>query len=251
MEFGRQGANVVCAARREERLKETVAAIEQARGRGLAVVADVTKSNDVERMVRQTIDTFGQIDVLFNNAGSFASIGGLWEVDPDQWWHDVTVNLLGPMLCVRAVLPHMMARDTGLIINMNGGGSAVPLPGGSGYGCSKAALLRLTDTLARELEMVGSHVLVVAMGPGFVHTEMTEYQARTPQGVKWLPGSKQKVEQGRGRPPEDCAQSTVELLRHLRPEFNGRIFSTGEDFAELARQAAALKQEDSRVMRMK
>ena len=64
---------------------------------------------------------FGSVDVLFNNAGSFVALGGIWEVDPDRWWQDVTVNLLGVMLCCQAVLPHMMASNEGIIINMMGG----------------------------------------------------------------------------------------------------------------------------------
>ena len=103
--FGREGARVVCAARRADRLRDTVTAIEAEGGTGLAIPTDVTDVVQVERMVSQSLDGFGQIDVLFNNAGSFGSLGAVWEVDPDAWWHDVTVNLRGTMLCCRAVLP--------------------------------------------------------------------------------------------------------------------------------------------------
>jgi NAD(P)-dependent dehydrogenase (short-subunit alcohol dehydrogenase family) len=175
----------------------------------------------------------------------------LWEVDPKQWWNDVTVNLLGPMLMSQAVLPHMMQRDSGVIINMNGGGALSPLPGGSAYGCSKAALLRLTDTLARELERVGSHVLVAAMGPGFVRTEMTELQVNTEMGRKWIPSSKQAMDAGKTRSAEDCGRYTIELLKHLRPEFNGRIFGVGSNFAELANRAEEIVKNDLHTMRSK
>lgn len=249
LEWARQGAHVVLAGRREDRLREAADAVAAAGGRAEAVPTDVTRAADADRLARHALDATGRLDVLFNNAGSFAALGGLWEVDPAAWWNDVTINLLGPMLCARAVLPHMMQRREGVILNMNGGGSTSPLPGGSAYGSSKAALLRLTDTLARELERAGSPVLCVAMGPGFVRTEMTMLQADTEPGRRWLPGSKEALDAGKSRPPEDCARDSVELLRHLRPEFNGRIFGVGMDFADLARRAGEIQEKDQLVMR--
>ena len=251
LEFARQGTNVVCCARREAPIRETVSLIEQEGGTALAISTDVTRGEQVRTLVEQTLSRFGNIDVLFNNAGSFQAIGGLWEVAPDLWWRDVTVNLLGPMLCARAVLPHMMRRNEGIIVNMYGGGAVVPLAGGSGYGCSKAALLRLTDTLARELETVGSAVLVFAMGPGLVRTEMTEYQVETPEGRKWLPGTKEAFDKRLDRPPEDCAQATIKLIRIARPELNGRIFGPDDDYEQIAAQAAEIRQQDRKALRMK
>jgi NAD(P)-dependent dehydrogenase (short-subunit alcohol dehydrogenase family) len=125
----------------------------------------------------------------------------------------------------------------------------VPLPGGSGYGSSKAAMLRLTETLARELERVGSKVLVVALGPGFVRTEMTMLQVTQEAGRRWIPGSGEALDAGKDRPPEDCARSAVELLRILGPELNGRIFDTGADFAAIAKRAAEIKEKNLCVLR--
>ncbi len=251
LEFAREGANVVCCARREKEVAETVAMIEAEGGAGLAVRADVSKEKDVENLAARALERFGRIDVLFNNAASFRALGAVWEVDVDDWWGDVTTNFLGPMLCCRAVLPHMMKRNEGVIINMYGGGAVVPLPGGSGYGCSKAALLRFTDTLAGELAREGHRILVVAMGPGFVRTETTEYQTTNPLGVKWIPSSKEAIDAGDTRPPEDCAKSSVALLRVLSAEMHGRIFDTGMDFDDVARRAKEIKEKDLRVMRMR
>ena len=249
LEFARQGMPVVCTGRRENRLKETVDEIKKAGGRAAAVPADVTDRQQVDRLVRSSLDAFGRVDVLYNNHGSFNTLGGLWEVDPDRWWDDVTINLRGSMLTSYAVLPHMMKRDSGVIINMNGGGSTYPMAGGSAYACSKAALLRLTDTLARELERAGSKVMCVAMGPGFVRTEMTQLQADAEMGRKWLPGSKTALDAGQSRPPEDCAKKSVELLRHLRPEFNGRIFGVDTDFADVNARAEEIASKDLLTLR--
>lgn len=251
LEFSRQGANVGCCARSEKEIQETVALIEKEGGHAIAIPTDITQKEQVERMIKKVLEHFGQIDVLFNNAGSFQAIGGLWEVDPEIWWHDVTVNLRGAMLCCRAVLPHMMKRNEGIIINMSGGGFDNPFPGGSGYACSKAALMRLTDSLARELERMGSSVLVFGMGPGLVRTRMTELQINTPEGLRWIPVVKKMFDQKQDRPPEDCAKATVELIRIACPELNGRIFDVETDFNKVSRQASKIKERDLFTLRFK
>ena len=233
LEFGRQGAKVVCCARREREIRETVDLIESEGGVGLAMRTDVTDLDAVENLAERAVSEFGGIDVLFNNAGSFAALGAVWEVDPEKWWRDVTVNLRGPMLCCRAVIPKMAAAGEGVVINMTGGNQ---IPGGTGYSCSKVAIERFTELLAKELREEGLPVLAFTMGPGFVRTEMTEYQIESPEGRKWLPSSRELVEQGKDRPPEDCARTTVELLRIVRPEFSGGHFGAGQDLAAVLRE---------------
>jgi len=251
IEFARQGANVVCCARRKDRLGETVGLIETEGGHALAVPADVTKKEQVENVARSAMDRFGRIDVLYNNAATFMAIGAVWEVDERTWWQDMTNNVLGPMLCSRAVLPHMMERNTGVIINMNGGGSAGPFPGGTGYGCSKAALMRFTDTLARELEHDGYDVYVVGMAPGSVYTEIWEPQLTTPGGRKWIGGLQRFVDEKRYRPPEDCAKASVELIRVVSAEINGCVFAVDTDFQEIAKRGKELREKDLHQLRFR
>ncbi len=227
--FGNAGANVVCTARRETEIAATAEAIQAAGGSAIAIPCDVTDPARIDALVTATLDRFGSIDVLFNNAGSFAALGGIWEVDPDTWWRDVTVNLQGVMLCCRAVLPHMMERGSGILINMNGGNQ---IPGGTGYSCSKVAVQRLTELMAKEQEREGTGVLVFGMGPGFVRTEMTELQIQSDLGRKWIPSSKDAVDQGRDRAPEDCANATIRLVSVACPELNGQHFGPGSDFSK-------------------
>jgi len=148
--------------------------------------------------------------------------------------NDVTVNLRGTMLCCRAVLPHMLKRDSGIIINMSGGNQ---IPGGTGYSCSKVGVIRFTELLAKELKHEGSSVLAFIMGPGFVLTQMTKIQIVTQEGQKWLPSSKDAVEQGRDRPPEDCARATMQLICVASPELSGGTFGPDTDFEKLLRDA--------------
>ena len=227
LEFGARGARVVCTSRRAQRIEETAAAIEAKGGTAIAVPTDVTDLRQVEHLVARSIEAFGRIDVLFNNAGSFNALGAAWEVDPDVWWTDVTVHLRGVMLCCRAVLPHMIERDSGLLINMSGGDN---MPGGSGYCSSKVALVRYTELLSKELKQRGSSVLAFIMGPGFVRTEMTELQIGTPAGKEWLPIIQDFIKKGLDRPPEECARATMELIRVACPELNGGNFGPDTDF---------------------
>ncbi len=229
-EFAARGARVVCVARRADRIQETAAAIGADGGAALAVQTDVTDILQVKHMVAQTLDAFGRIDVLFNNAGSFSAIGAVWEVDPELWWRDVTVNLRGTMLCCRAVLPYMLKQNSGILINMTGGNQ---IPGGTGYSCSKVGVVRFTELLAKELKHEGSAVLAFIMAPGFVRTEMTEFQIQTPAGKKWLPSSQNAFDQGHDRPPEDCARATVELTRVACPELSGGTFGPDTDFEKV------------------
>ena len=120
-EFARQGAKVVCAAS-EEKVKETVSLIENEGGTAIYVAADVTDRNQVKNLFNENHQPFGQADLLFNNAGRMTAIGPSWEVDIDAWWHDIQVDLLGTFICCRTFLPHMIERNTGVIINMDGGG---------------------------------------------------------------------------------------------------------------------------------
>jgi NAD(P)-dependent dehydrogenase (short-subunit alcohol dehydrogenase family) len=225
LEFARQGSSVVCCARTKADIEETAALIRQEGGECLAVQTDVADKRQVNSMVDEALRQFGRVDILFNNAARIPVIDGLWEVDPDLWWDEVTVNLRGPMLCCRAVLPHMIERDEGIIINMAGG---TGIPGRTSYCCSKAALSRLTVLLAKELESIGSHVFVFGMGPGLVKTKRTLHEAESPQGKRWNPGTSKQFELGNDRPPEDCAKATMKLIARAGPELNGETFMASE-----------------------
>ena len=257
-EFASQGAKVSICGRRREPLDETVSLITAGVGHeptgpahAMARVADVTDPVAVKSWIESTNSAFGPIDVLYHNATAFRAIGATWELDPELWWNDVASNMLGAMICARAVLPQMIERGEGIFINMFGGGAAKPMPGGSAYGSSKAGQTRLTDTLAAELEAEGhTGVYVFAMSPGFVRTEATERHLETPAGDKWL-GHKKRFEEGIDRPPEDCAEATVRLIRHACAEFNGRVFGPDDDFEALYKERARLRDKDLKQLRMR
>jgi NAD(P)-dependent dehydrogenase (short-subunit alcohol dehydrogenase family) len=251
-EFARHGARVACVGRRPDGLDETVRSIASQGGTALAIPTDITERSQVGHMVDTVVDRFGAIELLFNNAGSFGAVGPIWDVPAEEWWQDVTINLLGTFLCSQAVLPHMRAQDRGVIINMDGGGGAYgPNVGGSGYGASKAAIVRLSESLARELERDGSSVLVFTMFPGFVRTAMTEGLVTTEARADWQPFVKDAIARNVGKLPSDCAAATMRLLAIAGPELSGCSFDVETDFDEVDRLRAEIAREGSLTMRLR
>ena len=161
------GWQVAVTGRGAGALDEVVASGDAA----LALPGDGTDRASVSEAVRRTQDELGPVDLLVANAGSFAAGGRLWETDPDLWWRDVEVNLRGPALALHAVLPAMVERGSGRVVVLGSGMGAVPTAGASAYSTSKAAVLRLVDTVAAEL--AGTGVVVLAVSPGMVPTDMT------------------------------------------------------------------------------
>jgi NAD(P)-dependent dehydrogenase (short-subunit alcohol dehydrogenase family) len=146
----------------------------------------------------------------------------------------------------------MRERNSGVIINMDGGGGAHgPNLAGSGYGCSKAALLRFSEGLARELELDGSAVLVFCINPGFVRSEMTEGIVSTPAGRKWQGFVKEWIEKGVGKQPWDCAKATRKLLAIACPELNGCTFDVDADFDEIARRKQEIREKRLLTLRLR
>ena len=178
-ELTNAGMRVAVSARSREQVEETAREIG-----GLALVADVSVQDDVEQMVATTERELGPIDLLVNNAGIAGVRKPAWEQTPEQWWRVFEVNVLGPFLCCRAVVPRMLSRGRGRIVNTGSG--AAYLPGTrseSSYPGSKAALARFGEVLAAQLQPHGIPVFTIS--PGLVRTEMTE--GTFPEDAPWTP----------------------------------------------------------------
>lgn len=171
--FALQGYRVALAARRFERLQSLADEIEAAGGQALPVATDVTHPQEIDHLVAATLEHFGRIDVLFNNAG-FGRLAWLEELDPeDDIRRQVEVNLLGVIWTARAVLPHMIERRSGHIVNMISGAGLVATPTYSVYAATKFGVRGFTEALRREVGVYG--VQVSAIYPGGVDTEFREH----------------------------------------------------------------------------
>ena len=166
--FAREGANVAIFGRRQDRLDRAADAIG---GQALAVPGDIAKDKDIDRLVEVTIDTFGQIDILVNNAGVF-EFGFLHETDDAMWDKALNVNLRSVFRLTKRVLPKMLERKSGSIVNISSIAGLIGLPGTSAYSASKAALDQFSRVIAMEYAKDGIRSNSVC--PGMIETEMTE-----------------------------------------------------------------------------
>jgi 3-oxoacyl-[acyl-carrier protein] reductase len=169
--YAKAGASVCCAARTQSEIEKTVRAMEADGGRGLAVVADVTELDDVERIFSVAAEAFGGIDIVVINAGISYRGGPVEESDPAQWRATLDVNLFGVYYCARAAIPYLKQRGAGKIITVGSGMGHKGKAGGSAYACSKAASWMLTRVLAQELWP--HRISVSELVPGPVVTAMT------------------------------------------------------------------------------
>ncbi|MGI9107138.1 MAG: SDR family NAD(P)-dependent oxidoreductase [Pyrinomonadaceae bacterium] len=171
VEFGRRGAAVGLLARRAELLREVAGKVEAAGGRAFAVAVDVREAKEVQAATTNVREHFGRIDALIANAG-FGEITLARDFEIEVVTQILSVNLLGAMNCVAAVLPEMVARGSGQIVGISSLAAYRGLPGSGAYCASKAALSTFLESLRVELRASG--VYVTTIHPGFVDTPMTQ-----------------------------------------------------------------------------
>ena len=235
LEHAREGAKVALLARTADQIEDAAEAIVAAGGTAQSYVVDIVDLDAVTRTAAAIEQDLGPISVLVNNAGAFAGIGPIWDVDPDAWWRDVETNVRGTFNCCRAAVAGMRQRQRGRIINMTGGGTATSFPHGSGYATSKAGILRFTECLGDSL--AGSGVLAFAMDPGLVRTGMTEYQLQSAAGQRYLPGIKGLFEKGVSVPPTLAARLSVEIARGRFDRLAGRMLMAARGDLDLDESA--------------
>jgi len=202
---------------------------------GLAIEADVSREEDVERMIAEVERGLGPIDVLVNNAGIAVWEKSAWETPVEDWWHVLEVNLLGPFLCCRAVIPGMIERGRGRIVNTGSGASYLPGSSSTAYAASKAALGRFGETLAKQLE--GHGIPVFTISPGLVRTEMTV--EAFPDDAPWTP-------------PELAPRLVLALTSGRLDALSGRyIHAEHDDVDDLERRAAEILEQDLNAIRLR
>ncbi len=167
--FAEEGAAVCVTGRRNAPLDEIVAAIEAAGGRAIAVMGDVSITEDCQRMVEEATTAFGRIDVLVNNAGT-STLTRADEISDELWDETIGTNLSGAFRLIRAVLPGMVAQGSGSIVNVSSVLAQTGMRGAAAYGASKAGLDQLTRVLA--VEYADRGIRVNAVAPAWVHTPM-------------------------------------------------------------------------------
>jgi NAD(P)-dependent dehydrogenase (short-subunit alcohol dehydrogenase family) len=236
------GARVAVVARSQAEIAETAALIDQAGGIAKAFPADVTIAAAVEGAMEAIQRSLGPIDVLVNNAGVVKPFGPFWETDLDEWWRGMEVNLRGPLQCSLVVLPGMVARGHGRIINLASGAGTMSTPYYTSYVTSKTALIRFTECLALETKSCG--ISVFAISPGTVRTSMSGYSLNSPEGQKWLPWFRRIFDEKFDVPAERPAKLVLELASGRADLLSGRYLSIYDDLEALVRNADTIEGRD-------
>jgi NAD(P)-dependent dehydrogenase (short-subunit alcohol dehydrogenase family) len=248
LDFAKRGANVVIAARTVDptdklpgTLGEALAQIEAMGGQALAVPTDLANQDDLKRLVDTTVDRFGGVDVLVNNAA--ATVGDMWakhflDLTLDEWRYQFDVNLHAPFTLMQLVVPIMESRGGGRIVNITTGSgeafrqveeSVAPQSSNGrnlvvpGYFASKRALDRLSNVIASEL--AAKNVYVITLHPGWVETEIVEAR------LKGVPAEERT---GRPVPMTTPARMMVYFAACENPsEYNGRVFWAEREMADM------------------
>jgi NAD(P)-dependent dehydrogenase (short-subunit alcohol dehydrogenase family) len=241
------GASVGLIARSADELAAAVREITQAGGRAIAATGDVSRPDDVERAIGQIRGQLGPIGLLVNSAGIAGPSGNIWDLRPDAWWETVQVNLGSAYQCTRAVLPEMIAREDGRIVNITSNAGVYRWPQQTAYAVSKAAIIKLTENVAAETRASG--VRVFSVDPGLLPIGLTTSAiARTAapgsgeaRRDAWL---RRQLAAGRGADPARAARLVVRIASGAADPLTGCHLSVHDDLDQMLVLAARSPDKD-------
>jgi len=174
-EYVKEGASVIICARDKRKLEEarkSLASIAKSDQKIVSKILDVSIEKDVKKFIEDSIKEFGKIDVLVNNAGIYGPKGLTEDIDTGEWIKAIEINLFSILYTCKYILPHMKKNKSGKIINLSGGGATNPMPRISSYAASKAAVVRLTETISEEYKEFGIDINAIA--PGALNTRLLD-----------------------------------------------------------------------------
>ena len=218
--LAREGCAVICNDINLEGAQQTAADVNALGPESLAVKADISKSQDVLPMVKQVISQFGRIDILVNNAGGATATGPFSIQKEEDWDRDIALNLKGVMVCTQAVLPHMLERKYGKIVNISSGVAKNGAPNFEAYAACKAGIAGFSKSLALALATSGINVNCIA--PGFVKTN---FGGGSQPAANWEEMISRHVPQKRATRPEDIANMAAFLASDVSTSIIGQMYS--------------------------
>jgi len=217
--FARAGAQVVVSSRKLENVQAVADEIAAAGGQALALQAHVGQSEDVTGLVARTVEAFGQLDIVVNNAATNPHFGPVLTADEGQWDKILDTNAKGVFRVCKAVVPQMEAQGGGKILNLASIAGLRPSPGMGLYGVSKAAIIALTQILA--VELGPANIQVNAIAPGVIKTRFSQLLWQTPQIAEPILA---RVPLGRFGEPQDVAGLALYLASPAADYVSGAVF---------------------------
>ena len=214
--LAQEGCDIISADIDIDGARQTARAVEATGRKALAVKVDVRNRADVDAMVAQGLERFGKIDILINNAGVSSQWKPFGEMTKEDWDFDIGVNLYGQMNVAQSVLPHMVSRKSGRIINTSGGQG---IPGISLYGAAKGAIVQWTRALAKEVASSG--IIVSVYSPGLGATGLTANDPREMENMA------RTMPLGRLCTPEDVGPLVAFMASELSNYFAGSFGGGG------------------------
>ena len=220
------GASVMVTARTKSEIRATAEQIRQRGGAAQAFPADVSDWDAMLKLVKATEDAFGPADIVVANAGVIEPVGDTWEVAPDRWAQNLTINLTGAFYTTRAFLPAMVDRDEGVLIFTSSGAATHPVAGWSAYCAAKAGLNHFVRNLAAEIDQRGLSLRAHTFYPGIVDTAMQrQIRGKTEEDFPRADQFRRYHEHNQLRPPEEPAALVWWLATPMAAEFHGQSVS--------------------------
>jgi len=220
LRYAQAGARVVVSSRKMDGVQAVAEEIQAAGGEALAVPAHVGDTQAIHQLVGRTLESFGQVDILVNNAATNPHFGPILTADEGQWNKTFDTNTMGVFRSCKAVAEHMQAQGGGKIINTVSVTGIQPAPGLGLYGVTKAAVIMLTKVLA--LELGHANIQVNAIAPGVIKTRMSQVLWDTPSIAEPL---LQRLPLGHFGEPEDIAGLALYLASPASDYVTGAIFN--------------------------
>lgn len=254
MGLAKNAHHIVCLGRTEATLARLGRKIIDAGGRTSFKVVDMMDETAIQLAGEQIYEQHGKVDVWINNVGvnNHNAIGPTWELKPDHWWTEVSLNLYTAFMGTRTAIHLMQKRGYGYIINLGGGGVQEPKPFGSAYGAAKTAVVKLTETVNIELEKEGLNIKVFAFNPGFIRNERTEKLVKSEVARKYMPKLGQILEYGKMSDAQDSVDLIEVLISGKADELSGRyFFADDQHIDEIINQKDTFIEEARNLLRVR
>jgi NAD(P)-dependent dehydrogenase (short-subunit alcohol dehydrogenase family) len=218
--LAKEGCDIVSADIDIEGAKKTADEVKALGRKAIALKADVASIQDVSDMVKAALTEFGKIDILVNTAGGTAAAGPIHQAQEEKWQRDIAVNLLGSMNCAKAVLPGMMERKYGKIVNFSTGIALTGMPGSSSYAGAKAGVIAFTKCLS--LEAGPSGINVNCLSPSMVMTNFGTHATMDPKRVEEMAA---RMPLRRLTTTQDIANTVAFLTSDISSGITGQVIS--------------------------